>query len=43
MVIPSPSWEETLGTLPPGEQAEIAALLAGCGADETAAEDGTAP
>jgi hypothetical protein len=40
MVICSPSWQEMLGTLPPGEQAEIGALLAGCGQDETA-DDGT--
>ena len=26
-----PTWQEMIATLPPGEQAEIAALLAGCG------------
>ncbi len=35
-----PSWQEMLGTLPPGERAEIAALLAGYGEDETTADDG---
>ena len=36
-----PAWQEMLGTLLPGEQAEIGFLLAGCGEDETAADDAT--
>ena len=35
-----PTWQEMIATLPPGEQAEIAALLTGCGED---AADGPAP
>jgi hypothetical protein len=39
MVIPPPTWQEMIGSLPPGEQAEIAALLAGSGEPPAAEED----